>query len=107
MNLSHPFPQRVRLLFLYEHRCWECGRNGSTSGGLELHHIWGRVSGAALNAAPLCHECHERVLHTRDEHLKYLRITIDFLSTSGYVLCPTDHHFLELVKTDLRGFTAC
>lgn len=107
MDLKNPFPPSVRYLFLYKHECWECGKNGSTTGGLELHHIWGRVSSSALNAAPLCHMCHERVGHTREEHQRYLRKTVLFISCEGYKLREKDDEFLALtcVQDDLRGFT--
>jgi len=105
MKLQNPFPQQVRLMYLYNsYTCWECGGNGSQSGGMELHHIWGRVSGSALNSAPLCKECHSHIGHTVEEQQNYLRKTIIFLLSQGYILNKEDNDFLELVKKDLRGF---
>lgn len=106
MKLRNPFPDEVRLLYLYNcFECWICGGNGSQSGGIELHHIWGRISGSALNSAPLCKACHARVGHTREEHQMLLRKTIKFLLSEGYKLTKVDDDFLEMVKEDLRGFT--
>lgn len=105
MKLANPFPSEVRLLFLYCHECWLCGRNGSTSGGMELHHIWGRISASALNAAPLCNECHTSVLHTHKVHQILLRKTINYLARQAYKLKAVDFAFLSTVQNDLRGFT--
>ncbi len=103
--LNNPFPLEVRLLYLYNnYECWLCGKNGSNCGGMELHHIWGRISASALNSAPLCKGCHVHIGHTREEHQTLLRKTIRFLLSQGYKLLPVDHEFLELVKNDLRGF---
>lgn len=105
MKLNNPFPQEVRLLYLYNaYECWQCGSNGTNDGGIELHHIWGRISPSALNSSPLCKKCHSKVGHSREEHLSLLKKTIDFLSSQGYVLTQTDNEFLELIKNDLRGF---
>lgn len=105
MKLSNPFLLEVRLLFLYITYCWECGSNGQDCGGLELHHIWGRISGSALNAAPLCKCCHDKVTHNQSEHHRLLRKTITFLHTQRYKLVNRDIHFLDMVKTDLRYFS--
>lgn len=105
MQLNNPFPDEVRWLYLYNnYECWECGGNGSSGGGgIELHHIWGRVSASALNSAPLCHECHSHVGHTYEEHQKYFKKTMKFLISQGYQLTPIDLAFLERVKNDLLG----
>jgi hypothetical protein len=102
MKLDNPFPQSVRLLFLYNYACFNCGRSDR---GLELHHIWGRISASALNACPLCTVCHGAVVHTRDEHHHLLRRVINFLWRNGYRLLPVDDVFLKTVENDLRGFT--
>lgn len=104
MILRNPFPPEVRLLFLYSYECWECGRNGNTSGGMELHHIYGRISSSALNAAPLCRECHAGVLHLQDEHRRLMRKTMQFLLANQYKLSPTDELFLLAVQNDLQDF---
>lgn len=104
MQLANPFPLQVRLLFIDAWECWICGENGTRSGGLELHHIWGRISGCALNAAPLCHNCHETVLHTRSTHHFLLKKTILFLHRSCYQWVPEDTEFMHRIKADLVGF---
>jgi hypothetical protein len=106
MKLDNPFSSETRHLYLYSYACWECGSNGQTRGGLELHHIYGRVSSSALNSAPLCKVCHNRVGHGREEQQKYLRITIEFLAKEKYKLKPEDDQFLEYLSTtgELRGF---
>lgn len=106
MKLRNPFSDYVRQLYLYNcYTCWECGGNGSGSGGggIELHHIYGRVSASALNSAPLCHTCHSKVGHTYEEHQRYLQKTIQFLLSQGYQLTDEDNAFLESVKKDLLG----
>lgn len=102
MNLANPFPTEVRNLFLYVYGCFKCGRSGL---GLELHHIWGRVSSSALNACPLCPACHTAILHTPEEHRALLAIVIGFLSESGYRLNANDEAFLAYVQNDLSGFS--
>lgn len=105
MILNNPFPLQVRLLYLYNnYECWECGSNGQYQGGIELHHIWGRISASALNSAPLCKECHSHVHHSREEHQRLLRKTIRFLVSQGYKLNDIDNQFLEAVQNDLQGF---
>jgi len=104
MKLDNPFPLEVRLLYLYNYACWECGQNGSRSGGLELHHIWGRISASALNSAPLCKLCHVHILHTQEEHLRLFKKTINYLSKEKYKLLRIDEDFLEIIKNDLRVF---
>lgn len=104
MQLRNPFPLEVRNLFLYNYECFWCGGNGNGRGGMELHHIWGRISASALNAAPLCKVCHAGMIHTIPEQQRLLKRTIRFLRGEQYKLRPVDHEFLELVKTDLRGF---
>jgi hypothetical protein len=106
MQLNNPFPNEVRWLYLYNcFECWQCGGNGNGSGGggIELHHIYGRMSASALNSAPLCHSCHTKVLHTYEEHQRYLQKTIRFLLSQGYKLTDEDNAFLERVKKDLLG----
>ena len=104
MQLANPFPQSVRLLFIDCYACWECGENGQRHGGLELHHIWGRISGSALNAAVLCKKCHDEIAHNHETHHRLLRKTIHFLHSLGYKLHARDDEFLTCVQGDLRGF---
>lgn len=87
MQLKNPFSQATRELFrIWE--CWECGQNGTATGGLELHHITGRTSSSPFNAAPLCHHCHERVTHAREEEARYFLKTQKWLLANFYQ--PTD-----------------
>jgi hypothetical protein len=101
MKLDNPFPQSVRNLFLYVYWCFKCGRSNR---GLELHHIFGRVSASALNACPLCKFCHGEIVHTVEEEQELLKITINFLVREGYKLKPVDDSFLDCVQDRLRGF---
>lgn len=104
MILRNPFPLEVRLLFVDCWSCWLCGANGWNRGGLELHHIWGRISSSALNGAVLCGECHKHIKHTKEEHHRLLRKTILFLTDRSYRLVENDNNFLLLIKDELRGF---
>jgi len=105
MKLNNPFSNDTRNHYLYNNfTCWECGGNGSGSGGgLELHHIYGRISASPLNSAPLCHSCHSKVGHTYEEHQRYLQKTLRFFLSEGYQLNEEDNIFLETVKKDLLG----
>lgn len=94
MRLSHPFSEQTRLLFLYCYKCGECGQNGSQTGGLELHHIYGRVSSSAYNAIVLCKWCHNRVCHNLDEHVRYSQRTIGYLGNHAYQRTEEDNEFL-------------
>jgi hypothetical protein len=71
------------------------------TGGLELHHIWGRISSSVLNSAPLCKLCHVHVLHTQGEHLKLFGKTMSYLIKEKYKLNNVDNRFLEMVGSDL------
>ena len=104
MFLKNSFSLETRCHYLYNnYECWICGTNGSHCGGLELHHIFGRVSASALNSAPLCKKCHSHIGHTRYEHIDLLGKTIAFLISQGYKLQQEDHDFMEMIKNDLRG----
>lgn len=100
MKLSNPFPQEVRLLFFDVYWCFLCGRSDR---GLELHHIWGRISGSALNACPLCKDCHDSILHNQETHIKLFKITMKYLVTIKYKLVANDFLFLEKINNDLRA----
>lgn len=95
MKLQYPFPSEVRNLYLYNYECWNCGRNGTTSGGLEVHHILGRVSDSAFNSSVLCHECHELVSHSRSEHQFLFSKTARYLHENGFKPSDDDLLFLQ------------
>ena len=101
MNLSNPFPDQVRQLYLYTYACADCGRSDR---GLELHHIYGRVSGSAFNSIPLCTFCHSKASHNDTDHLRFIKKTISFLISIKYQWRKIDYEFLELpyVLRDLK-----
>lgn len=101
MHLRNPFSQETRNLFLYVYACWKCGANGNGRGGMELHHIFGRVSYSPYNAAPLCHECHDLVSHSHDERLFLIRKTWTFLEQENYVQNAYDTNFLQWADKEL------
>lgn len=105
MELSHPFSNDVRSLYLDCWTCWICGGNGTNRGGLALHHIWGRVSASALNSSCLCGTCHSHIGHSLEERLGLFRKTLNYLWKLHYTLIKVDQDFLELIKEDLRNFT--
>jgi hypothetical protein len=106
MDLKFPFPLEVRTLFMDCWQCWECGGNGSNCGGLELHHIYGRISDSAFNASVLCKDCHNRVGHTQEEHVKFVRKTISFLYANkeytGFTWSPREDQFMVKIRADLE-----
>lgn len=81
-----------------------CGGNGQDSGGLEIHHIWGRVSWSAFNSSCLCKECHGHVGHSREERTNLLRITVSFLQ-GKHKWEDEDSRFFSIIKNDLTNFT--
>lgn len=95
MKLDNPFPHEVRLLFLYEHACFDCGANGNGRGGLELHHNTGRDSHSAFNAVLLCGYCHHHVLQTRSEQRRLFEKTLAFLIAQRYAPTEYDYDFLR------------
>ncbi len=104
MQLQNPFPYTVRVLFMDAWECWICHENGTRSGGLELHHIFGRISASALNATLLCNRCHSRMGHSMEEQHSLFRKTLGFLWKIEYRLLPVDNLFLESIRYALRDF---
>ncbi|MGH7239252.1 MAG: hypothetical protein ACREHG_04195, partial [Candidatus Saccharimonadales bacterium] len=95
MKLDNPFPQRVRLLYLYNYACFDCGRSDR---GLELHHIFGRDYACATNAFPICPVCHAKAGHSRKEHTLYYFINLRFLHAEHYVWLADDYAMLDTEK---------
>ena len=95
MQLKNPFPEEVRNLFLYNQYCFDCTSNGNGRGGLELHHIWGRVSSSAFNASVVCHECHSHMGHTSEEHARLFMKTAEVLFGNGYEPTYYDKEFFD------------
>lgn len=91
MKLKNPFTAHTRELF-YDARytCFMCGSNGQGRGGMELHHITGRQSNSALNAAPLCKTCHGKVGHTDEEHKKLFERNLVYLKRRNYRFVEKD-----------------
>lgn len=94
MELKHPFSASVRELYRDVWQCWVCRQNGTQRGGLELHHILGRVSGSALNSALLCHQCHSGMCHSIEEEQALFYITLKFLYARQYQLNADDNAFV-------------
>lgn len=101
MKLSNPFPQSVRLLYLGHWECFKCGSNGTNRGGLEIHHILGRVSGSAFNSSCLCHYCHTSILHNRETHRFLFGKLLRFLYNIRYKPIQDDFIFLRNNYNDL------
>jgi hypothetical protein len=93
--LKHPFSNETRELYRYTHHCVLCGRNGISAGGVELNHIWGRVSSSPFNASLLCHECHTHIGHSREEHAKLFTLNSIYLSKIGYKPNQDDMQFID------------
>ncbi len=96
MKLKNPFTDKTRALFLdAQYTCFNCGGNGSNSGGIELNHTIGRESNSPLNGSPLCKECHSHVGHTDEEHKKLLNKTLNYLISQHYKLTEEDWDFIR------------
>ncbi len=106
MQLQYPFPDGVRSLFVGCWECWNCGSNGTGCGGLELHHIFGRVSCSAFNGSILCHDCHDSVQHTVEEHRRLFSKTFVYLHEMAqnglFSLSEEDDRFIRLVFKDIK-----
>jgi hypothetical protein len=89
--LRNPFPLRVRLLYLYEYSCIECGSNQN----LELNHIFGRESSSAFNASLLCRKCHSHVGHSQEEHKRLFWKNMAFLVRMRYEPIEEDWDLLR------------
>jgi len=96
--MKNEFEDRVRLAFIDQWECGECGQNGCGTGGLELHHIKGRESNSALNGIVLCKSCHSHIGHSSQEENKYLEKTIRFLTKSRFGLLESDLEFYYKYK---------
>lgn len=103
MKLNNPFPEKVRLLYLYVYGCFKCGRSDR---GLELHHITGRDSDSAFNACPLCKDCHAKIGHTEEEEKELLAIVMKFHADNSYKPEDNDYDFIfkhaNLIKNNPR-----
>jgi len=95
MKLAFPFSFEVRLLYLNCWKCWLCGENGQRKGGLEIHHILGRISDSAFNSSCLCKECHSHMGHSQEEECKLFLITLKYLYDMKYQPCEKDYDFLN------------
>lgn len=107
MQLQNPFPLTVRLLYLDCWRCWLCGENGQRNGGLEIHHIMGRISASAFNSSCLCKKCHGHMGHSQEEEQKLFLITLKYLKGICYNPIQEDYDFLtqhyqRLMTEDLK-----
>ena len=95
MNLQNPFPLEVRKLYIDCWTCWLCGGNGQQSGGLEIHHIMGRISDSAFNSSCLCKSCHGHMGHSQEEEQKLFFITLQYLHGLEYEPIQKDWDFLK------------
>lgn len=107
MKLKNPFTIETRELFRDVHNCWQCHSNGQESNntGLELHHIYGRISASAFNASPLCGNCHRQVTHTSKERVYLVVKTINFLRKKGYSIQQEDVDFLASTGRDIKNIS--
>lgn len=109
MYLQYNFTDQVRKWFLGHWRCFLCGANGSDRGGLELHHILGRVSNSIFNAALVCGECHSHMGHNQSEHHELFAQAAKFIKAVGYKPDDDDmvflrDHFAELVSSETKAW---
>lgn len=95
MKLKNPFSNHTRNLFLYETSCWLCHRSDR---GLELHHIFSRVSSSPCNASVVCLECHSHMGHSEEERVRLLALALRFLARIGYRHDLVDVAFLNSVR---------
>ena len=75
-----------------------CGGNGQDCGGLELHHIFGRVSSSPLNASVVCGKCHRQMGHSFEEQHHLLWRNLHHLARIYYKSDEDDQKFWESIK---------
>lgn len=93
MKLKKPFSSETRNLWIDHWECANCGTNGN--GMLELHHITGRDSDAAVNGVVVCNECHSHFGHNRDEEQRLFAKNLALLKNKRYQLTEKDEQFME------------
>jgi len=98
MRLRNNFPDKVRNMYFDIWECSLCGRNGQFHGGLELHHIRGRISSSALNCSILCGECHSHMSHYFEEEKRLMQKQIRFLLRNNYEFKENDLKFYNQHK---------
>lgn len=92
----------------YFYDCWKCsvcGQNGSQSGGLELHHIWGRkapFTNSILNASLLCKACHDSVGQNTETRCVLFKVTLHWLLKNHYAMKQRDIKFFESVWNEIQ-----
>ncbi len=101
MILKNPFLLRVRVLYAYNYECWECGQNGTQTGGMSLHHIVGRSSASAFNSAPVCGKCHTHMGHTVKEQRFLFDKTQQYLLKEKYEPVEEDWDFIRQHRREL------
>lgn len=101
MKLHNDFTPATRTLYLYARSCFLCGANGWNRGGLEIHHVLGRISRSPFNSSLLCGECHGHMGHSREEHQGLFVKTLEFLYSVRYVPTEDDLDFLRRNWDDL------
>lgn len=79
-------------------RCAVCGKNGQYQGGLEIHHIKGRISSSALNSVVVCGKCHSQMGHSQEEEISLMIYTIKFLLRNNYQFHNNDISFYNRYK---------
>ncbi len=94
MKLKNPFSDNTRNMYLGLWKCMKCGQNGMGRGGLELHHIMGRISSSPFNASVLCNECHSHIFHSLEEHRFLFLKNLEYLWSIDYKEDNNDIDFL-------------
>ncbi len=95
MFLRNNFDYKIKSLYIGVYRCWICGSNGNDRGGLDIHHILGRISNSALNSSLLCGYCHSHIKHTKTEESFLFLETVKFLISCKYQLTKKDYKFVR------------
>ncbi|MDA2921686.1 hypothetical protein MYX07_00285 [Patescibacteria group bacterium AH-259-L07] len=92
--MKNPFSEETRILFIGNFRCFNCSHSNQ---GLELHHIFKRVSASPYNATPICRECHELGdLHSDKRRLNLIQKTTEWLVTEhNYQPSAEDREFMK------------
>jgi len=101
MQTKNNFSDYDRIMFQDSWKCWWCETNQADC----LHHIVGRgskngdVESSPLNAAFMCNQkCHLQnhgLITTKEWKVKLLKMTYDYLISTGYTLTEKDNMFIE------------
>ena len=103
MKLKNPFSEETKELFIWNTKCFYCGKNHANC----FHHTLGRVSNSPLNCCPIsnfnCHIGNSQLTHF-ETIKRLLHQTLTYLLQNGYQLTKEDREFMRKHKEYYQDF---